>query len=71
MRAIAPEQVTTRSAVSPQEAAHMLGVSRVTIYNLIKRGELTRYKIGRSTKLNTAQVLSLVGAEPDTEAVAR
>lgn len=59
-----------RAAVSPQEAADLIGVSRQTIYNLIDRGELTRYKIGRSTKLNTAQVLGLVGGGDGDEPAA-
>ncbi len=50
-----------RVALSPDEAAAVLGVTRQTIYNLISRGQLTRYKIGRSAKLNADEVRSLVG----------
>ncbi len=52
-------------ALTTTEAAHQLGVSRQTIYALISRGVLTPYKIGRATRLNTAQVRSLVGGGPD------
>jgi excisionase family DNA binding protein len=54
--------VTSKLALSPQEAADVLGVSRQTVYSLIDKGVLTRYKVGSSTRLNTAQVLALVGA---------
>jgi excisionase family DNA binding protein len=50
-----------RIAYSPAEAAAVLGCTRQTIYNLIDRGELTRYKIGRSTKLSVVEVHALVG----------
>jgi excisionase family DNA binding protein len=53
--------VVDRIAYSPAEAAAVLGCTRQTIYNLIDRGELTRYKIGRSAKLNAAEVHALVG----------
>ena len=54
-----------RVAYSPAEAAEVLGCTRQTIYNLINRGELRRYKIGRSTKLNAAEVHALVGGGVD------
>lgn len=50
-------------AYSPDEAAAALGVSRQHIYSLIARGELRRYKIGRSTKIRVADVRALVGGE--------
>ncbi|CAN5787319.1 hypothetical protein BH18ACT2_BH18ACT2_08090 [soil metagenome] len=53
-----------RIAYSTTDAAAELGVSRQTIYSLIDRGVLTRYKIGRATRLNAAQVRALVGGEP-------
>jgi len=55
-------------ALSPAEAAHQLGVSRQTVYSLINRGALTPYKIGRATRLNTAQVHALVGGADDAPA---
>jgi len=51
-------------AYTPSEAAAVLGVTRQTVYNLIDRGVLTRYKVGRSTRLNAAQVRALVGGDP-------
>ncbi len=56
-------------ALSPAEAAAVLGCTRATIYNLIGRGQLKRYKVGRSTKLNADEVRSLVGGGgPDASA---
>jgi excisionase family DNA binding protein len=60
--------VLNRAALSPKEAADVLGCSRQHIYSLIGRGELIRYKVGRSTKLNTAEVLALVGGGGDDAA---
>lgn len=49
-------------AVSPNEAAALLGVSRQTIHALINRGELRRFKVGRLTRIPRVDVLALVGA---------
>ncbi len=56
--------LTERVALSPAQAAELLGCVRATIYALIARGELTAYKVGRLTRLNTAEVLALVGGVP-------
>ncbi len=53
-----------RAALSPAETAEALGVSRQTVYNLIERGELRRFKVGRCARIPTADVLGLVGG-PD------
>ena len=53
-----------RIALSPAEAAAALGCTRQTIYNLIARGELNRYKVGRSTKLNAARFAPSSGVIP-------
>lgn len=57
-----------RPAISPAEAAELLGVSRQHVYALIARGDLRRFKVGRCTRLNTAEVLALVGGGPDAPA---
>jgi len=43
------------------QAADALNVTRQTIYALIARGKLTRYKVGRCTRLNSLEVLALIG----------
>lgn len=60
--------VKERHALSPAEAAEVLGVTRQTIYNLIARGELRAHKIGRLTKLNAREVFALIGGVPDEAA---
>jgi excisionase family DNA binding protein len=50
-------------AVPPAGAAEMLGVTRQTIYNLIARGELRRFKIGAATRIPVVDVLKLVGGD--------
>ena len=47
--------------LSPAQAAAMLGVSRVTIYALIDRGDIRRYKVGRLTKIPRSDLERLVG----------
>jgi excisionase family DNA binding protein len=50
-----------RIAYSPAEAAAALGITRQTVYALIARGELRRFKVGRCTRIPTADVHALVG----------
>lgn len=54
-----------RIAYTPAEAAAALGVTRQTVYALIGRGELRRFKIGRCTRIPVADVLALVGGVAD------
>jgi putative molybdopterin biosynthesis protein len=42
--------MSKKSALSAQDVAEMLGVSKNTIYNMIKKGELTPYKVGRKVR---------------------
>lgn len=64
---LAPKRTAVRvgdiyaAAVSPQQAADLLGVSRQHIYNLIASGQLRRYHVGRCVRIPTDDVLSLVG----------
>lgn len=47
-------------AVSPAQAADLLGLSRGMIYNLIDRGELRRSKIGRATRIPVSDLVALL-----------
>lgn len=47
-------------AVSPSEAADLLGVSRAHIYNMLARGELRRVKLGRAARIPYSDVVALV-----------
>lgn len=52
-------------ALSPAETADLLGITRQTVYNLIDRGQLRRYKVGRLTRIPTSDVLALIGMSID------
>ena len=52
-----------RAAYSPADAAEFLGVTRQTVYALIGRGDLRRFKVGRSTRIPASDVHALVGFE--------
>ncbi|MCZ7537806.1 MAG: helix-turn-helix domain-containing protein [Acidimicrobiia bacterium] len=49
--ATAPKPATIRVAYSPAEAAEALGLSRATVHNLIRAGEIASTKIGRSRRI--------------------
>jgi excisionase family DNA binding protein len=40
-----------RLAVTVEEAAHMLGVSRATLYKVIMRGEIESFTVGRARRI--------------------
>lgn len=54
------EQVT-RAAVSPDEAALMVGLSRSRIYQLIGSGELRSIKVGRRRLVPMSAISELLG----------
>jgi putative molybdopterin biosynthesis protein len=48
--------MSKKSALSAQDVAEMLGVSKNTIYNVIKKGELTSYRVGRKVRFTEDEV---------------
>lgn len=56
-----------RPAVTVDEACSILKVSRPTIYAMVRRGDLSLFKIGRSSRLNRRQVLALIGESAPSE----
>ncbi len=38
------------SALTPQEVADILKIAKNTVYELIKRGELNSYRVGKKSK---------------------
>ena len=58
-----PANTTPPVVLSPAQAAAMLDVSRVTIYALINRGDIRRFKVGRLTKIPRGDLERLVGIE--------
>lgn len=49
-----------RLMYSPEEAADLLGVSRTTVYGLMKDAELHRIHIGRSCRISDAELVRFV-----------
>jgi putative molybdopterin biosynthesis protein len=45
-----------KNALSTEDVANMLGVSKSTVYNLIKNGEITSYKVGRKVRFTQENV---------------
>ena len=46
--------------VSAHEAAHLLGVGRTTLYELIRAGELTSIHVGRSVRFSMYEIETYV-----------
>jgi putative molybdopterin biosynthesis protein len=49
-----------KNALSAQDVADMLGVSKNTIYNMTKKGELTSYKVGRKVRFTEDDVKAFI-----------
>ena len=49
-----------QNALNVQDVSDMLGVSKSTIYNLIKNGEIASYKVGRKVKFTEDEVNSYI-----------
>jgi putative molybdopterin biosynthesis protein len=52
--------MSNKSALSAQDAADMLGVSKNTIYNMIKNEELKSYKVGRKVRFTEDAVMDFI-----------
>ena len=52
--------MSKQNALSAQDVAEMLGVSKSTIYNLIKNGDITSYKVGRKVRFTEDDVKSYI-----------
>jgi putative molybdopterin biosynthesis protein len=54
-------------AVRPGKAADLLDVSRATIYNLMDRGELPSFTVGRSRRILLAEIEAYIGRQQARE----
>lgn len=62
------EQETTHHVerlLSMQEAADLLSVHRLTVYNLIKRGDLEATKVGRQWRIKPSSLKRLIDRVED------
>ena len=56
-----------RKYISIPDLAKMLGVSRVTVYNRVKKGEIAAEKVGRTYVITDKTVDNLLNNEPTTK----
>jgi putative molybdopterin biosynthesis protein len=52
--------VSNKSALSAQDVADMLNVSKNTIYNMVKKGELKSYSVGRKVRFTEDEVKAFI-----------
>lgn len=57
-------------SLSTQEVANILHVSKSTIYDLIRKGEITSYKIGRKVRFTQEDVDAYIGRSRHSQRVA-
>ena len=55
--------MTEQPVMSVDDAAEILGVSRNTAYDAVKRGEIPAIKIGRCIKVLRRPLMRKIGAE--------
>lgn len=58
-----------KNALSTQEVADMLNVSKSTIYDLIKKGEIRSYKVGRKVRFTEADVKEYITLSKNRQSV--
>jgi excisionase family DNA binding protein len=50
-----------QACLTPEEAAHLLGVGRTTLYGLLGRGELSSFTIGRARRIPVTSLERFIG----------
>lgn len=58
-----------KNALSTQEVADMLNVSKSTIYDLIKKGEICSYKVGRKVRFTESDVKEYITRSKESQSV--
>lgn len=58
-----------KNALSTQEVADMLHVSKSTIYDLIKKGEIRSYKVGRKVRFMEEDVKEYISCSRDSQSI--
>jgi putative molybdopterin biosynthesis protein len=59
--------MSERSALSTQEVADLLHVSKSTIYDLIRRGEIQSYKVGRKVRFTEEDVNKYIARSKESQ----
>ena len=52
--------MNTPLAMSPQDAARAIGISRSSLYRLMKQGRIRSVKLGRRTLVPTSELSALI-----------
>jgi putative molybdopterin biosynthesis protein len=60
--------VSKKTALSARDVADMLGVSKNTIYNMIKKGKLISYRVGRKVRFTEDEVKSFMNRSSTSQA---
>lgn len=55
------ERPVEARGVPPKKAAELLGCSRATVYQLLRSGELSSYRLGRARRVTLASIEHLIG----------
>ncbi len=59
--------MSTKAALSTQEVADLLQVSKSTIYDLIRRGEINSYKVGRKVRFTEEDVKEYISKSKESQ----
>jgi putative molybdopterin biosynthesis protein len=62
--------MSDRNALSTQEVAEMLNVSKSTIYDMIRKGEIKSYKVGRKVRFTEDDVKEYIETSKKTQSSA-
>lgn len=60
------ELLRGKQAFSVQEAAEIFGISPITVYRLVRRGELKAVRFGRRVRIPRSEVERLLGMNAPT-----
>ena len=52
--------INTPMAMSPRDAARAIGISRSSLYRLMKQGRIRTVKLGRRTLVPTSELSALI-----------
>lgn len=55
------------TSYTPEEVAQILKISRYTVYELVKRGELAAYRIGRKIRVESSDLNAYIEKSKDKE----
>jgi excisionase family DNA binding protein len=63
----ADDSPALRLALSPEQAAQALGVSRVTLWRMVRRGEIKTFHVGRRRLVPVAVLEAFIAEQVELE----